>query len=67
MYESTAGFTEALLGFTDHLSSLAGAIALHKKKLIDEFNFSESAAEAMCIHVHMKMVEIMCMPAPGRM
>jgi hypothetical protein len=57
-------FAEAMLSFTDHLATLAGAVAMHKKKLTDEFGFSEMAAESMCIHVHMKMVELMCITPP---
>ena len=59
-------FGVAMMNFTEHLTTLASAIAGHRDKLVNEHHFTEGAAEAMAIHVHMKMVEIMCMPAPFR-
>lgn len=57
-------FAVALMNFGEHLADLAAAIAAHRDKLINEYNFSTPAAEAICVHLHSKMVEVMCMPAP---
>lgn len=61
-----ASFGEAIMEFTESLATVASAVAGHRDKLIKDHNFSEGAAEAMAIHIHMKMVELMCMPAPQR-
>jgi hypothetical protein len=49
----------AMMSLNESLETVAATCAAYRRKLINEHEFSEQAAEAMSCHLHMKLVELM--------